>query len=259
MPSTEIEAMVVTQPNFQLTETRTTLDKIKQSVVENGFYIPLYDRAGQLLFTPDAYDLLRETLKPYATAQDFLQAESPLENLDQAQASGLHRFTLKEHLERVTAHAGELAKKYNLPPRAVELVQLAGRLHDIGKGTEAINTNQAFDNPVAAEGFLRQIQDITVSERQIVLFLIQHDELLGNICQGNERPEAFTELLKNELHQRMLLALFRGDVWEIDGTGDQYRAWQVDEKLQSLGLERKPLVQSTPTTAVSEQAEAFLI
>lgn len=49
MPATEIRGIV-------LRNYRVTLETVKKSVLENGFYIPIYDIKGNLLFTPEKYD-----------------------------------------------------------------------------------------------------------------------------------------------------------------------------------------------------------
>lgn len=57
-PSTEIRGIV-------LRKHEATLEKIKQSILENGFYIPVYDIQGKLLFTSEEYDQIfqNENLK----------------------------------------------------------------------------------------------------------------------------------------------------------------------------------------------------
>ncbi len=55
IPSTEISGMVLTDPS-------ATLSAVSRTVVENGFYIPLYDRQGNILFSPDEYNHMRDDL-----------------------------------------------------------------------------------------------------------------------------------------------------------------------------------------------------
>lgn len=52
MPATEISGII-------LRNSETTLNRVKRSVLENGFYIPVYDIKGNLLFTPEEYDETR--------------------------------------------------------------------------------------------------------------------------------------------------------------------------------------------------------
>lgn len=49
IPSTEITAIVLRQPDV-------TLERVKKSVIENGFYVPIYDLGGKLLLSPEEYD-----------------------------------------------------------------------------------------------------------------------------------------------------------------------------------------------------------
>lgn len=52
MPATEISAVLLKDPE-------TLLEKARKSVVENGFYIPIYDLSGNLLLTSQEYDSIR--------------------------------------------------------------------------------------------------------------------------------------------------------------------------------------------------------
>ena len=49
IPSTEINAIALTDPD-------TALERAKNAVLENGFYIPVYSSSGELLFSPDDFD-----------------------------------------------------------------------------------------------------------------------------------------------------------------------------------------------------------
>lgn len=120
----------------------------------------------------------------------------------------------------------------------VNLTVLAARLHDIGKRTRVINTNQWFDNPVAAFDCLKKIRNISYEQQQDIFFLIQYDELIGDILQGKKPKEDFFQLFKTQRERKTLLALYRADVWEIDGTGNLYKEWQVDEKIKDLELDK---------------------
>src|SRR3990170_2600212 len=55
LPSTEITGVIV---NENATE---TLDKAKQNIVDNGFFIPIYGLDGKLLFTLIHYDQMRNS------------------------------------------------------------------------------------------------------------------------------------------------------------------------------------------------------
>lgn len=52
MPATEISGII-------LRNSESTLSQVKRAVLENGFYIPVYDIKGNLLFPPEEYDEAR--------------------------------------------------------------------------------------------------------------------------------------------------------------------------------------------------------
>lgn len=52
IPSTAIDAIVLRNPSV-------ALESVKHELVENGFYLPVYDLKGNLIFSPQDYDDLR--------------------------------------------------------------------------------------------------------------------------------------------------------------------------------------------------------
>lgn len=53
IPSTEISGLIVNS------QTPEVLEKAKAEIVKNGFFIPIYNVDGSILFTPDQYDTMR--------------------------------------------------------------------------------------------------------------------------------------------------------------------------------------------------------
>jgi len=56
MPSTEISAIVLRNPEWPISSQEKVLDKVKKSIIEAGFYIPVYDLEGNLIFSTQEYD-----------------------------------------------------------------------------------------------------------------------------------------------------------------------------------------------------------
>jgi exopolyphosphatase/pppGpp-phosphohydrolase len=229
-----------------LRDPEASLQRVIDACVEEEHYIPIYnleqsdDRSeGQLLFTYQEYESLLAERKPFVDGAAFIQEESYLEPYDKAQTSGMHRFTLKEHLLLATRLAAESGESYGLNPEERTILEIAARLHDIGKDATG---EQVVDNPVQAEAYLSQIRGLTADEKELILSLVRYDELLGDILQGKKKPDMFARIFPGDRQQLMLLALYKADVKAIDGDEDEqsaYRQWQVDEKLKELGLERK--------------------
>lgn len=60
-PSTEIDYLI--WDNLGQQDSRGDLERMKHEVVKNGFYIPIVDKnSGQLIFTPEDYDLARQKM-----------------------------------------------------------------------------------------------------------------------------------------------------------------------------------------------------
>lgn len=53
IPSTELTGIVLGNPEY-------SLEMVKLKIIRNGFYIPIYDKSGRVLFSAQEYDQLRE-------------------------------------------------------------------------------------------------------------------------------------------------------------------------------------------------------
>lgn len=237
-PSTEVHYFLLTDP-------AVSLPYLVKACVEEEHYIPAYAletkdgfEEGKRVFSYEDYLKAIEEKKSFLNSRQFLDSADYLDSYDVEQTSGAHKFTLKNHLLLATEKAQENGQNYNLTQDEQVVVNLAARLHDIGKGATGA---QLIDNPVVAASFLSQIRGLSTDNKELILNLIRYDELLGDIVQGRKRPDQFSRIFPNERHQRMLLSLYKADVQAIDGDTDEnslYHVWQVADKLKKLELER---------------------
>ncbi len=60
VPSTEISSIILRSPEANFDTRETVLANVSRLTVENGFYVPIYDMDGKLLFTVEDYDNFRK-------------------------------------------------------------------------------------------------------------------------------------------------------------------------------------------------------
>ncbi|OGD65570.1 hypothetical protein A3F08_02795 [Candidatus Berkelbacteria bacterium RIFCSPHIGHO2_12_FULL_36_9] len=202
IPSIEISAIIVNKEKV-VSEKRDYSDYIsntKMQIVENGFYIPVLDADGHLLFTPEEFDEETKKYKIYETVNaavkdpdfykkvlaekynpDFVKLLQSLPTMEGQ--GGVHRFTREAHMEKAVAYIDEINKKgYDLEGKQVVLMKLAAKLHDIGKVAGGV---QFLDNTTVAQEIIRKsIKGVTESDLRLILLLIREDELLGNLLMS---------------------------------------------------------------------------
>lgn len=224
-PTTEIHGLVIDDLNL--------LDKIKEVVTDSGIYIPIYDEQGSVLFKPEEFSKLLDQKKPFDRIYNLLQDDRYLNDLDVAQKSEAHQFTLKQHVLLTERKAAELVAICDIKLTDEEILATAARLHDIGKISDL---PQATANPLQAADIVDKVKFIDWQTRSRILKLIRQDELLGEIVQGQREAVVFEEIFQNPADRRLMLCLYLADVWAIDNTGEQMREWQVLAKLEELGI-----------------------
>lgn len=63
LPATEVSGLIISG------EAQETIEQAKKDIVQNGFYIPVYDIEGILIFTPEEYDQMKPQVETDATEQ----------------------------------------------------------------------------------------------------------------------------------------------------------------------------------------------
>ena len=157
IPATEISAIVLEQP------TALTIEETSRLIAENGFYIPLYDDAGRLELTPEAYDQLRSSYN-----MDKAKIDTVVDNyldIEHQQGSnlgseyylptdqGIERYYIKfgglhskdnydvNGVDHVWTEflADQLYRDYGLAVPDTKMVQIDGR---IGRASKWLDANQ---------------------------------------------------------------------------------------------------------------------
>lgn len=90
IPSTEISGLVL--------KNKVSLSTASRAVVENGFYIPIYDEEGNNLFSPEEYDLMKDDLNMQVRIPSDNVIDSSLKAEDKKGVSegGVYLFPTEE-------------------------------------------------------------------------------------------------------------------------------------------------------------------
>ena len=140
--STEIDAIVAKQEVLNELQKK---DRLFFSIAQNGFYIPVFDMLGHLVFTPEQYNTYKVNLESINTVlngesfspQQLLNAfkESPYVNsLFNEKVGVKEKYTLEQHtLMVLTQFEKYFAHSWNSPILGINKFRILLALHDIGK------------------------------------------------------------------------------------------------------------------------------
>ena len=77
VPSTEIKGMIVHASDE--TQRKQQVDTLSRELVQQGFYAPIVSEAGELLFTPDQYDALKDEINKEEQVNRQESSDAPQE------------------------------------------------------------------------------------------------------------------------------------------------------------------------------------
>ena len=146
------------------------LHVLKYEIVMNGFYIPIVDKTGKLLFTPDEYSMLYQNMQGltyYGTQNDYKFAPE----LDTFEANN------QEHKIDVDASIKEVSNKRNL---ILNKLQSTGLNVILGRGEDLSNKSiELIDTGSTGRGtnktndydfdFIMRVDRVTYSSKEEML------------------------------------------------------------------------------------------
>lgn len=203
VPSTDVRAIVMHQHHG------VSLEDIERNIVHNGFYIPIYDHSGSLVFTPEQYDqqkavelhgVNKERVIESVEADDF----EPLTLIDElsldpelgqlyAKDSGVWEgYSIREHTEAIL---GQFEKYFadNMEGTTVSVptFRIVLALHDIGKPLSVERTGgTAAQHRFTHEIVRRRGGELGLEkdEIEVALEVVSHD-VIGEFLKGEKTVE----------------------------------------------------------------------
>lgn len=242
IPNTQIACLIDTGEN------EGELEQIKIAEVEAGLYIPIVNREGRLVYSPQQFEKSLREAKPYHTLDDIavtntIFASELWEHNDPGGVS-----SIAGHMNDVADAVRRMTEKLGISPERAIVAQVAAKLHDIGKIGDG---SQEVSNVAAAGEVLRKVFDITPEQKREILMLIRNDELLGEVLKSFElgidadakgtlpryaqyKLDQFNSIYTTEEMRQLAICLYQADVFSKDPA--LWRDWRVPEKLEYLGM-----------------------
>lgn len=164
-------------------ERRIKLDRIKYEIVMNGFYIPLVNTKGELIFTPDEYDKLHENmvgLSKFETENEYNFAFE-LDNFDISNTN--YNIDIGKSINEVSSKKKELIDKISntgLPikeGRSIDLSDKSIELIDIGSTGRGTNKMSGYD----FDFIMRVDKEIYVNDDKMNVIFTKIKEVFPNI------------------------------------------------------------------------------
>jgi hypothetical protein len=212
MASTEIDAMVV---KGKLAEDKVAQQRIFFDIAQAGFYIPVTDKDGQILFTPEDFQKYRinnekaaavfheSEFKPTALLR--VLEESPYMNTLYKSDSGVkERYSLEQHTGMVMNQFEKyFADSWSSPLISRNHMRMILALHDLGKPLAKQVTGSTADQHEYTLKFVPPIlegMNFGEKEAEIVTAMIDQD-FLGEFFQGKKAANVTAQLIKDKAQE----------------------------------------------------------
>lgn len=232
--------------------TEQEITDAKMSSVKSGIYVPIVDaQSFELIFSPEEFEAISKEQKRIPTIDALLEEKELYDPELYKTPNANSHLTIAEHMEKVTTYARDILDQLPLPAEIKLITLAASKLHDAGK----LDTlPQEIANVEKAAKILDQVVDLNIEQRRKILMLIKHDELLGEILKGisigsngeliishysTKKIEQFNSTFTDPALKTALLVLYQADVRGIGG--NEWEEWQIEQKLNGLGLPVFPL------------------
>ena len=193
IPSTQIDAMINNGLN------KEELERVYFLIAQNGFYIPVVDQEGKLLFTPEMYEgyrITRDSIKTYLEGEDksavallnVLKKSPYIKSLFNSGVGVWEGYTLEQHTKMVMGQYEKyFTGKWKSPLLSEDDFRILLGLHDLGKPLAVKMTGDTHNQHEYTMRYLPIILDglgIDVKQADLITALVSGD-YLGQYIQGN--------------------------------------------------------------------------
>lgn len=206
--STELDALIVQE---SITADRAKLDRIFFDISQNGFYIPVVDANGKLLYTSELFEQyktknkeIQETLKNKnfkpSELIDVLKQSPYINQLYESTVGVWEGYKLDEHTLMVMGQYEKyFSDKWNPALVSQEGFRIMLALHDLGKPLAVQSTGNTANQHEYTKKFLPKIFEdsgLGVKESEILVSLATQD-YLGKYMKGESGIEATAKNIKD--------------------------------------------------------------
>ncbi len=196
IPATEIDCVIVQN------KSDVELHRLYFAIAQNGFYIPVVDRQGKVLLTPEMFDQfkVKPEILPILNSQEFNPKEllealkkSPFIDYLFNSSTGVGEgYTLEEHTIMVmNQYEKYFSGRWKSPILSQEGFRLLLSLHDLGKPLALKvkgNTSEQHEYTMKLIPKILETLNVNVKEAEIIAGIINQD-FLGDYVKGIESIE----------------------------------------------------------------------
>ncbi|MFW5703553.1 MAG: hypothetical protein ACOCXQ_01850 [Patescibacteria group bacterium] len=200
IPSTEITGMILDRPDSN------SLSAIQDSIVINGFYIPVYNSNGELLFTSEAYDAKQRELQtfeanslsplfedPSTTSEQIMEAAMKHPYIRRQYHMPVNDGSLQDHVQYVLRQYQRYFAKLSSEQR--QIMGYYALLHDIRKPDAIAEGVASRHHEYSAEEIRNLLPRLGGTPEQVnVTAAITRDDAFGDYLQ--ERAQSVTSPYK---------------------------------------------------------------
>ena len=199
---------------------------------------------------PTAFETPKALLQALRT--DFGCLPHTAELVGLRSANGIHKKTVDVHTLEVVEKLRDLPEFQNLPADLQPRVELAGYLHDIGKGPkrrwaksgglQKVDPDHAVGAmPMMVEIFTQHVKKIKQENAELVLKLVCYHDLVGEVLGKGRDEQQIVDVAANTLELDMLFMLGKADAtalvdswWDEDEASALYdRCWTAIQRRSS--------------------------
>ncbi len=203
IPSTEIRALVLKE-KVDNVSSPLMVDTMKFVIANNGFYIPIYDIEGKLIFTPEEYRQLKvlgnftELSKvsegtPQQLLEWFVSNNLFLHNIFEMSTGVVEGYSLEEHVLMVLTQFNKYFRgRLNFSFINEEEIILLLLLHDIGKPLAVeFYRDTAYQHKVTLDLIKPIMKAMKVPEKKILMISTLVDQnIIGEIVKSEGEESA---------------------------------------------------------------------
>jgi len=191
-PTTEINLIIIKEG---VVEKTTVLEDLFRTICDNGFYIPVVNSKGEIIFTPQMYDELVKqnkidtysvttALETYTNPKPVIQglkSSKYIASLFEADAGSWEGYSIEQHTEMVMGQFDKYFGHRSIPIINNNDFRLILALHDIGKSISVKRTGSTYAQHTYTKEIVPYVlEKLGYKQRQINLFVaIANQDFIG--------------------------------------------------------------------------------
>lgn len=212
VPTTEIDGIVATPDLTDNPDNRVNLERVYFLIAQNGFYIPVTDSKGKLIFTPEDYETYRvnpQEVKSVTHQSDFepvqlintLKQSPYLANLYESSVGVHEGYTLEQHTGMVgTQFERYFSDQWSSSLVSKENFRMMLAVHDLGKPLAfQLTGDTAQQHEYTLKFVPKLLQGMGISQREAdIMTGVINQDYIGEFMQDKLTAEQAAQGIRNK-------------------------------------------------------------